>query len=86
VTPNISKVPLRVATKGTVFPVLGVEGDWFQVEWIDSSFGRRVGFIQRSDAVVAKSDDSQTKPVDLSIRKPGSTQSEPVDISIKRKK
>ena len=85
VTPNSSQRALRVAGQFTRFRLVGIEGDWYQVEWNEASLGRRVGFVQTKNVVVS-APDAQMRPVDLSIREMNSGVYDPVDISVKEAK
>ena len=62
VTPTAT-VPLRVAAIGTTLLVEGVQGAWYQVQFRDPQFGRRIGWIEAKDVKVML-----PEPVDLSIR------------------
>ena len=46
--PEVSQTPLRIAAPGTVLNVLQRQADWVQVEFKDSQWGRRVGWVRRS--------------------------------------
>jgi hypothetical protein len=49
VAPRANLTPLTVAAAGSTLRLFGHgdEGDWVNVEFADSQYGRRVGFIQR---------------------------------------
>ena len=47
VKPDPTRTPLRLAEKGTNLNVLTSEGEWYLVEWDDSRWGRRVGYIEK---------------------------------------
>jgi hypothetical protein len=66
VRPDANLTPLRVARAGTVINVLSSEGDWYQVEFQDPQYGRRVGFIHKSQARLMAA--PLPEPMDLSIR------------------
>ena len=45
--PDASRVPLRIAKEGSELRLLGGEdGEWYNVDFADPQFGRRVGYIQ----------------------------------------
>jgi hypothetical protein len=62
------QTPLTVLAKGTVVRLRGVEGDWYQIEFDDPRWGRRVGFVAKKNATILPADFRNMKPVDLSIR------------------
>lgn len=64
VLPDQSRVPLRVAKEGTTLKVLGIDGEWFNVEFQDPEVGRRVGYIQQKYLQNAGLD---LQPMDLSV-------------------
>ena len=45
--PDATRTPVRVATQGSILNVLASEGEWYRVEWDDSQWGRRVGYIEK---------------------------------------
>ena len=45
--PDATRVPLRTLPAGTPVRILQEKGDWLQVEFTDSQYGRRVGYVQR---------------------------------------
>jgi len=58
VTANRNQTPLTVFPKSTTLKVLAVEGGWYQVEFDDPRWGRRVGFVDQKSAVVSASENS----------------------------
>jgi hypothetical protein len=62
------QIPLTVLNRGTLVRVRAVEGDWYQIEFNDSRWGRRFGFVAKKNVVAAPEDFRSMKPVDLSIR------------------
>ena len=62
--PDASREPLRVAAQGTSLVVLGAEGMWYQVQFEDPQFGRRVGYIESRYVRVSP---PAMKPLDLSV-------------------
>jgi hypothetical protein len=57
--------PLRVAAIGTTLNVLREDGDWLQVEFSDPQWGRRTGWVHKTNVKVSNPD---LQPMDLSIR------------------
>src|SRR5262249_52735099 len=49
IRPDESRTPLRVLKQGTAIRVLEEQGDWVRIEFQDSQFGRRVGYVQRKN-------------------------------------
>ena len=49
--PDATREPLRVLEAGTVLRWLDEDTDWFHAEFEDFHYGRRVGYVQRKDAV-----------------------------------
>jgi hypothetical protein len=47
VLPDASRTPLRTLEAGTRIRVLQQQGDWDQIEFADSQWGPRIGWIQR---------------------------------------
>ena len=66
VQPDSNRTPLRVAQVGSVLRVLGTEGDWYQVEFQDPQYGRRVGYVEKKN--VRPQAAPLPPPMDLSIR------------------
>ena len=56
--PEVSQTPLRIAAPGTVLNVLQRQADWIQVEFKDSQWGRRVGWVRRSLVTIHRSVES----------------------------
>jgi hypothetical protein len=75
--------PLKVASKGSNFKLLDAEGDYYQVEFNDSTEGRRSGFISKKLAIVDLSEEDRLKPVDLSVPGLSPNRLEPIDVSIR---
>lgn len=59
VRPDARMTPLRVAKEGSALNAIATDGEWYQVEFQDPQFGRRVGYIEKRHVSVS--------PVDLSI-------------------
>jgi hypothetical protein len=49
IRPDESRTPLRVLKQGTAIRVLEEQGDWVRIEFQDSQYGRRVGYVQRKN-------------------------------------
>lgn len=49
--PDASREPLRVLEAGTVLRFLDEDAGWFHTEFQDFHYGRRVGYVQKRDAV-----------------------------------
>lgn len=47
ILPDATRTPLRTLSAGMTVRVLEEKGDWVRVEWNDSQYGRRVGYVQR---------------------------------------
>jgi len=45
---DATRPPLRQLPTGTQLRILDTVGDWFQVEFNDTQYGRRVGYIQKA--------------------------------------
>jgi hypothetical protein len=45
--PDATRTPLRVLPRGTMVRVLEDQGEWLRVEFPDSQFGPRVGYVQK---------------------------------------
>ena len=46
--PDATLTPLRQLPTGTRLRILDSPGDWLRVEFDDTQFGRRVGFVQKA--------------------------------------
>ncbi len=46
VIPDEHRTPLTVVKDGTPLRVIGIDGDWYNVEFADDRFGDRAGYIQ----------------------------------------
>jgi hypothetical protein len=46
VGPDEQRTPSRIAAKGSVLRVPGVDGGWYNVEFEDPQIGLRVGYIE----------------------------------------
>lgn len=64
--PDSQRTPLRLAKTGSVVNVIGEEGEWYQIEFQDPQFGRRVGYIERRHVRVQMATPAQ-QAVDLTI-------------------
>lgn len=67
VTARGNQTPLMTLSKGAVVRVRAVEGDWYEIEFDDPRWGKRVGFVAKRNATA---DYGNLQPVDLSIRDP----------------
>lgn len=67
-TPTDNQQPLRVAKEGSIIRLLGTEGEWYHVEFEDPQYGRRIGYVKKSSAVLNVPDYSRIPPMDLSVR------------------
>ena len=47
VLPDVRRTPLRTLETGTQIKVLEQQGDWDQIEFADSQWGPRIGWIQK---------------------------------------
>jgi hypothetical protein len=84
VTAQDNQKPLEVSSLGS-FKVVAVEGDWYQVEFTDARWGRRLGFVRRRDVRASPAAAQHLEPVDLSIpelKRSDRQQLEPVDLSL----
>ena len=63
-TPDASRTPLRVASEGTRFEVVGESGEWTQVRFRDPQWGPRVGYVATKDLRVHR---AGLEPMDLSV-------------------
>jgi hypothetical protein len=84
VTARRAPRPIKIANQGSVLRLVGMEGDWFRVEFDDPKWGRRVGFVEKTSAVIS-SPKGYLQPLDLSIRDRKS-ETAPVDLSIRNLK
>ena len=46
VVPDANRTPLRIAARGSRLTVLAIVGEWFEVQWEDPRWGRRVGYVR----------------------------------------
>jgi hypothetical protein len=76
--PDPRRTPLLMMPPGSVVKVLGIEGDWYRIEFNDQYIGPRIGYVSRQNV---SADDSQFVPQDLSIVSKGN-QLEPMDLSV----
>jgi hypothetical protein len=47
VVPDENRTPLTVVRDGSTLTLLRIEGDWYQVEFVDDRFGKRNGYIHK---------------------------------------
>jgi hypothetical protein len=66
VRPDSTMQPLRMAAQGSSLIVLKAETGWYQVEFQDPQYGRRVGYIEQRFVQAPP-----MKAVDLSVPAPG---------------
>ena len=71
IKPDPNRLPLRVGKEGSVLKVLLEEGDWYQVEFEDPQWGRRMGYVEKRFAKLAPPDYSRMVPVDVSVKDAG---------------
>jgi hypothetical protein len=64
-SPGPSLVPLRVAAVGTTLKIVGEDAGWLQIQFEDPQWGRRTGWIQKTNVRVS---DPNVRPMNLSIR------------------
>lgn len=83
VTAKRAATPLQVANKGAVFRLLGVDGEWYQVEFDDARWGPRVGWVEKQYATVSPRNARLVQPIDLSVHDPKIDPLAPVDLSIR---
>jgi len=55
--PDASREPLRMLEAGTVLRFLDEDAGWFHTEYQDFHYGRRVGYVQKKDAVAVEVDE-----------------------------
>ena len=55
--PDASREPLRMLEAGTVLRFLDEDAGWFHTEYQDFHYGRRVGDVQKRDAVAVEVDE-----------------------------
>ena len=80
------QTPLRVVSAGAVLRVVAIQDDWYQVEFKDPQWGRRVGFVAVALTRANSTASSLSAPQDLSIQEPTPPQLEPMDLSIRSPK
>jgi len=85
-TPDQRDTPVTIAKTGASFKLLGIEGDWYHIEFDDPRKGPGVGFIAKKNAVLAADGGERLKPVDLTIPGLSPDPLEPVDLSIRDRK
>ena len=66
VSAHRAPTPLLVVSQGSEFRLLGVEGEWYRVEFNDPRWGKRVGFVEKDHAIV-RTEAVELEPVDLSV-------------------
>jgi hypothetical protein len=54
VTPHVRLEPLAQIEPGVELPVLGAEGDWYLIEYTSPRWGKRRGYIHRSNVQTVK--------------------------------
>ena len=62
--PDASREPLRMLEAGTVLRFLDDDADWFHAEFQDFHYGRRVGYVQKKDAVAIEVEERTTAAAD----------------------
>ena len=55
--PDSTRTPLRTLTAGTTVRILEEKGDWVRIEFRDTQYGARVGFVQRKFVQVRNQED-----------------------------
>jgi hypothetical protein len=63
--PDASREPLRVAKEGSALRAIERSGEWYNVEFQDPEYGRRVGYIQAKYVQVPAT--RGLEPVDVSV-------------------
>jgi hypothetical protein len=76
--------PLRVAAVGSVLRVVGIQEDWYEVEFKDPQWGSRIGFVAVTSTRTTAAASNPSEPVDLSIKELKALQLKPIDLSIKK--
>ena len=61
--PDTERQPLRTLPAGTSLVVLRTQGDWLQVTFDDSQFGRRTGWIEQKFVKVGAATPLPPEPV-----------------------
>lgn len=69
IAPDASRTPLRTAAQGTVFTVVGEEGEWTKVQFKDPQWGVRVGYVETRLLQISR---PELAPMDLSVTSPAS--------------
>ena len=64
---DATMTPLRLAREGSVLKVATAEGEWYQVEFDDPQFGRRIGYIEKRHVRVLPPEVSSMEAVDLTV-------------------
>jgi hypothetical protein len=85
VTPGYP-TPLRVVGAGSVLRVVAIQDDWYQVEFKDPQWGKRVGFVSMASTRASSTPSSPSEPMDLSVRELKPRELEPMDLSIRSPK
>ncbi len=62
--PDADREPLRLLEAGTVLTFLDEDADWYHAEFQDFRYGRRVGYVQKKDAVAVEVDDRAASSVE----------------------
>jgi hypothetical protein len=65
VKPDTAMTPLRLAKEGSVLNVIVGEGEWYQIEFQDPQWGRRVGYIEKRHVSVQAAASQQA--LDLTV-------------------
>ena len=60
--PDANREPLPMLEVGTALRLLDQDADWFHTEYQDFHYGRRVGYVQKKDAVAVEVDDRVNDP------------------------
>jgi hypothetical protein len=53
-----------VANEGTALNAIGIEGDWYRVEFQDPQWGRRVGYVEMRHVTALSKPRIAEQPVD----------------------
>ena len=86
------QTPLRVVAAGSVLRVVARRDDWYQVEFKDPQWGRRVGFVAVASTKAGSTAGGLSAPVDLSgpidlsVPELKPHQLEPMDLSLRELK
>jgi hypothetical protein len=75
-----------VLSAGSVLTVVAVQEGWYEVEFHDAQWGRRVGFVAMTSTRINAAASTVSAPIDLSLPELKPKQLEPMDLSIREPK